>query len=142
MKFFKHIIFVLILTFGYSESANAQSENEDYKVVFQLTDASPKSQKALVNQLKNLTRDWPSAKLSVVVHSGGIQFLISESSNYNLELAELEAKGVDFNACENTLNAKNISKSELFDFVKFVPMGIKEIVEKQSEGWYYIKAGI
>ncbi|WP_127846406.1 DsrE family protein [Psychroflexus aestuariivivens] len=142
MNFFKHIIFVLILTFGYSKSANAQSENEDYKVVFQLTDASPTSQKALVNQLKNLTRDWPSAKLSVVVHSGGIQFLVSEGSNYGVELAELEAKGVEFKACENTLNAKNISKSELFDFVKFVPMGIKEIVEKQAEGWYYIKAGI
>jgi intracellular sulfur oxidation DsrE/DsrF family protein len=43
--------------------------------------------------------------------------------------------------CENTLKNRNISKDLLIPNVEFVPAGIAEIVEKQEEGWSYIKGG-
>ena len=44
-------------------------------------------------------------------------------------------------ACEFTMQQKNIKKEQLLDESRTVPGGILEIVDKQSKGWSYIKAG-
>lgn len=50
-------------------------------------------------------------------------------------------KGVDFTACENTLKGRNIPKEKVMYGATFTKAGIVEIVDKQSKGWAYIKAG-
>jgi hypothetical protein len=44
-------------------------------------------------------------------------------------------------ACENTLRERKIDKSEIVSEAGFVPAGIIEVVDKQTKGWAYIKAG-
>lgn len=138
IKTFSLILVLLVI----GTAAIAQDNGIGHKIVFQLTDSNPSSQKSLTNQLKNLTEGWPEAKFEVVVHSAGISYLQKSKTQYAAEILALSKLGVEFKACENTLEAKNISKDEILDVAGFVPMGIGEVVLKQEAGWSYIKAGL
>lgn len=134
------LVFILLLTAG--KTAIAQDNGAGHKIVFQLTDNASQSQKALTNQLKNLTKGWPEAEFEVVVHSAGIGYLQKSKSQFATEIAALREAGVVFVACENTLKAKDISKDDILESAGFVRMGIAEVVLKQEAGWSYIKAGL
>jgi intracellular sulfur oxidation DsrE/DsrF family protein len=43
--------------------------------------------------------------------------------------------------CEFSLKERKVDKSKLIAQSTYVPAGILEIVEKQEQGWSYIKAG-
>jgi intracellular sulfur oxidation DsrE/DsrF family protein len=47
---------------------------------------------------------------------------------------------VSFRVCEIALRNQKIDRSQLLPNVTTVPDGIGEIVEKQRDGWGYIKA--
>ncbi|MDO5039632.1 DsrE family protein [Clostridium sp.] len=55
------------------------------------------------------------------------------------ELNDVFNKGVIIAVCNNSLNKFNIDKNELLNFVKVVPAGIMELIEKQNEGFAYVK---
>ena len=140
MKTLKLIIFLLIglTTF----SAIAQKKPNNHKIVFQFTNAADTlQQKAIINQLTNLTAHWPKAKYEVVIHSMGLPFVMSGKSKQIQAIKVLRAKGVRFLVCENTLKSQKVSKDQLLSEVEYVPVGIAEIVEKQEQGWTYIKGG-
>ena len=42
-------------------------------------------------------------------------------------------------ACQNALNAHQLSKEDLCDFVTIVPAGVIELAQRQEEGYAYIK---
>jgi intracellular sulfur oxidation DsrE/DsrF family protein len=48
-------------------------------------------------------------------------------------------KGVVFEACENTMKKKSLSKEDLLPGTKTVPSGAVEIIRKQSAGYSYFK---
>jgi intracellular sulfur oxidation DsrE/DsrF family protein len=54
-------------------------------------------------------------------------------------LEVLSQKGVTFAACSNALLSMGLSKEEIFPFVKIVPVGVRELINKQQEGYAYIK---
>jgi intracellular sulfur oxidation DsrE/DsrF family protein len=140
MKTLKLMIFLLIglTTF----SAIAQKKPNNHKIVFQFTNAvDTLQQKAIINQLTNLTTHWPKAKYEVVIHSMGLPFVMSGKSKQIQAIKVLRAKGVRFLVCENTLKSQKVSKDQLLSEVEYVPVGIAEIVEKQEQGWTYIKGG-
>lgn len=37
---------------------------------------------------------------------------------------------------------RKIARNEILPAASFVKMGIKEIVYRQADGWYYIKGGL
>lgn len=122
-------------------SLNAQ-EHAPHKIVMQLTSSDTLVHKGLLKQLKNLKAGWgDSVAIEVVCHGPGIEFLMKEKSNKVNQINSMMSKNVRFVACENTLKAKNIGKSQLMLNLEYVVMGIAEIVEKQEQGWSYIKAG-
>ncbi|MET0759762.1 MAG: DsrE family protein, partial [Flavobacterium sp.] len=98
-------------------------------------------QKAFANQLNNLTAHWPKAKYEVVVYNMGLEFLMPAKSKHIAAIKALHAKGVRFVVCENTMKNRKITKEQLIPEAEYVPAGIAEIVEKQEQGWSYIKGG-
>lgn len=52
---------------------------------------------------------------------------------------ELSKQKAVFAACNNSLTKLAICKEELIPYVKIVPSGVIEIVNKQEEGYSYIK---
>ena len=135
------LLFIIVFSM-ISIGAFAQKKPNNHKIVFQFTNATDTlQQKAIVNQLKNMTTHWPNAKYEVVIHSIGLPFVMSDQSKQIGAIKALKAKGVRFLVCENTMKSQKVTKDQLIPEVEYVPVGIAEIVEKQEQGWSYIKGG-
>jgi intracellular sulfur oxidation DsrE/DsrF family protein len=123
-------------------TTNVVAQKKQHKIVFQFTNASDSlQQKAFTKQLQNLIAHWPTAKIEVVVYNNGIDYLMTTKSKHIDAIKELKAKGVKFVVCENTMLQRKIAKAELLPEANIVIAGIAEIVEKQEQGWIYIKGG-
>nr|WP_315161792.1 DsrE family protein [uncultured Flavobacterium sp.] len=135
------LLFILVFSM-ISIGALAQKKTNNHKIVFQFTNAADTlQQKAIVNQLKNMTTHWPNAKYEVVIHSMGLPLVMSAKSKQIDAIKALRAKGVRFLVCENTMKSQKVNKDQLISEVEYVPVGIAEIVEKQEQGWTYVKGG-
>ena len=135
-------LFMLISAIKMTAQTTPSVQNlKKYKIVFQLTNGDTAVQRAMVRQIYNALTAAPNSKIEVVCHSAGISFLQSAKTLQADKIKELKAKGVTFAACENTLRERKIEKSEIVSEAFFVPAGIIEVVDKQTKGWSYLKAG-
>jgi intracellular sulfur oxidation DsrE/DsrF family protein len=142
MKFTKHLFFLTLLV---GSIFIAQAQNNTYKkhlIVMQLTSADTIVHKGLIKQLNNLKNGWgDTVNIEVVCHGPGIALLMNNKTKLGTHISQLQQRGIDFVACENTMLEKKINKEEILPNMTFVRMGIGEIILKQEQGWHYIKAG-
>ncbi len=75
----------------------------------------------------------------VLANAGAVQFMQHTNNPHANSMAELNAVGVSFRVCQNALNKAGLTKEDLLDFVQIVPAGIVEIVDRQRDGFAYIK---
>lgn len=114
---------------------------KEHRIVFHLATSDTLAQKALVKQVSNVLEYWNTAKIEVVVHNNGVNFMKQDEARFAKEIAALRQRGVVFAVCENTLKQRKIEKNQILPSAVFVPVGLVEIVLRQEEGWSYIKAG-
>ena len=119
--------------------AKKTEKTSQRKIVYDLSVADTTMHAGLMRQLNNIKRGWQDAQIEVVVHGKALNLLVTGKSTQANAIKELQAKGVVFAACENTMKRAKVEKSQLLPNVPTVPMGIGEIVTKQEEGWSYIK---
>jgi uncharacterized protein len=138
MKIILTFISVLILT----NTIQAQIVSEaEHKIIFQLTDGDAGVHQKFIRQLHNILSAAPKAKIEVVTHGMGIDLLKLEQNTFEEELFDLSNKGIVFVICENTLKQRGMNKTQFLPLSGFVPSAILELVQKQEQGWIYIKAG-
>ena len=119
------------------------AQNTPHKLVVQMVDNNPKVQNGLIKQLNNLKNGYgEEITIEVVCHGPGLDLLHKERSEYREELLALKERGIIFVACENTLKGRDIPREAIMEEFDFVPMGIGEVMEKQEQGWSYVKGGI
>ncbi|MEC4112623.1 DsrE family protein [Myroides pelagicus] len=115
----------------------------NHKVVFQLNTDNIIEQNALVTYTNNVKKHWgDDVAIHVVVHGPGIGMVRKSKSMIEDSIKALMQKGVVFIACENTMKARQIEKVDIFEDVLFAPSGLVYIIEKQEEGWSYIKCNL
>jgi intracellular sulfur oxidation DsrE/DsrF family protein len=125
-----------------SNAQDAAKSNAKHRIVMQLTSPDTLVYAGLMKQIRNLKEGYgASLEIEVVCHGPGINMLHTDKSNFAEQLQKFTDKGIRFIACENTMKEKNIPKEKILPMAEFVVMGIGEIVEKQEQGWSYIKAG-
>ncbi|ASZ13335.1 hypothetical protein CK934_21405 [Chitinophaga sp. MD30] len=97
--------------------------------------------RALLRQLGNLLVYFEGRllKAEVVVH-GQAYPLLSEESAYREEIMSLQGRGVQWLLCANTIRSLSASASWL-PGVRIIPAGVGHLVERQLEGWAYLRAG-
>jgi uncharacterized protein len=115
----------------------------DNKVVYHINLGNEQATDALRNIKNHLAVD-PKAKIVVVTHSAGVDFLLegAEDKNGNLysgPVSELAAKGVDFRVCQITLERRKIDPKKVIADAKLVPSGVVEVTRLQQEGYAYLK---
>jgi intracellular sulfur oxidation DsrE/DsrF family protein len=132
-------VFVVSLTL-----ASAARAAEPIKVVYHLSEGIPQASRAIGNIRNHLAAD-PSAKIVVVTHGLGIDFLLEGATNQQDQpfagaVADLANKGVEFRVCNNTLVARKIDPSKLVPEAKIVPSGVAEVAKLQArEGFVYLR---
>ena len=114
------------------------------KVVYHMNEDVARAPQTIRNIRNHMTAD-PKAKIVVVSHAAGINFLLKDAKDPNgnpfeVAVQDLSMKGVEFRVCEFTLQARNLQKSALIDDVKYVPSGVAEVSRLQfQEGYAYLK---
>ena len=99
----------------------------------------------MIRNIRNHIAADPTAKIVVVSHAAGVDFLMKDKKDPNgnpfeVAVQDLNSKGVEFRVCEFTLKSRNIDKSALIEDVKYVPSGVAEVARLQAqEGYAYLK---
>lgn len=113
------------------------------KVVYHLSEGLPQASRAIGNIRNHLAAD-PTAKIVVVAHGAGIDFLLDGASNAQNQtfagsISDLANQGVEFRVCNNTLVSRNISVDKVAMEAKVVPSGVAEVARLQAkEGFVYL----
>ena len=123
-------------------SAAAQANPSHHRVVIALTSGDESDWNMTVGNIEHLLTQFPAGSVDVelVAYGQGLPFE-KKGSSVESGIAELEARGVRFVACNNSMKRMKLTISDLVPGVVVVPSGIAEVVMKQEAGWAYIKAG-
>lgn len=114
------------------------------KVVYHNDEGLERAPQVIRNIRNHLSVD-PKAKIVVVSHAAGINFLLKDAKDpngnpYEVAVQDLTSQGVEFRVCEITLKARNLTHAALIDDVKYVPSGVVEVSRLQAqEGYVYLK---
>ena len=114
------------------------------KVVYHLSEGVPQASRAIGNIRNHLAAD-PTAKIVVVSHGLGIDFLIDGATNqldqpFAGSVSDLANKGVEFRVCNNTLVSRKIAADKVVMEAKVVPSGVAEVARLQAkENFVYLR---
>ena len=112
-------------------------------VVYHIDHTANQALKGLRNIRNHLDTD-PSAKVTVVTHADGVDFLMegakdANGSPYAGPVSALVARGVKFEICEITLRNRNLKKEQFVQEAEFTPSGVVRITKLQKQGFAYVK---
>ncbi len=117
---------------------------QQVRVVYHLNEGIPQASRAIGNIRNHLAAD-PGAKIVVVTHGMGIDFLLDGATNQTGQpfagaIGELAGRGVEFRVCNNTLNTRNLSKDRVVMEASVVPSGVAEVARLQAkEHFVYLR---
>ena len=133
------------LTIALAAPASAQKDaSSAVKVVYHLSEGNAQATNAIRNIRNHLTAD-PSAKIVVVTHANGVQFLLDgaidgNGAPFEAAVQDLKGKGVDFRVCRFTLERQNIDPKKVIPEASLVPSGVAEVSRLQfKEGFAYLR---
>ena len=120
--------------------AAAEGVTKPNRVVMQVSDGDPSKWNLALNNAHNLQSDLGAAnvEIEIVAYGPGIGMLKAESVVGN-RIADALGKGVKVEACENTMHGQKLQKSDMLDGIGYVPAGVVEIMQKQQQGWAYLR---
>ncbi len=130
----------VIFTSAMLLSAAGVSATESIRVVYHLNEGVQQASRAIGNIRNHLNAD-PKAKIVVVTHGPGIDFLLDGAENmsgskFSPAIGELASRGVEFRVCNNTLTSRKIAKEQVVMEAKIVPSGVAEVANLQAKERY------
>jgi intracellular sulfur oxidation DsrE/DsrF family protein len=112
-------------------------------VVYHINDTASQALAGLRNVRNHLDVD-PQAKIVVVTHAFGVDFLMEgmkdrNENSFASTVSALKNRGVRFEICEITLKNRNLKKEQFIQEADFTPSGVVRLAKLQKEGAAYIK---
>lgn len=115
---------------------------EQSPVVLQASGGDPELLLSAWRSALNLLAVLPGTPVEIVVQGAAVTGLVEghhaadELSGQRPEQPEIHVL-----ACRNALNAHHVDESELAAGIQVVPAGIAWLVQRQREGWAYVRVG-
>ena len=118
----------------------AQQPAAKNRVVVQVSDNDPGKWNLALNNARNLQADLGAGnvEIEIVAYGPGIGMLKQDSAVGN-RIGEALASGVRVEACENTMRGQKLAKTDMLNGIGYVPAGVVEIMQKQQQGWSYLR---
>jgi intracellular sulfur oxidation DsrE/DsrF family protein len=129
---------------GTMGSTNAKSNVAEDKVIYHVNNSEAQAVDTIRN-IGNHLEVNPKAKIVVVTHALGVDFLFKEARDkngnpYNVAVEGLKERGVKFDVCDITLRNRKLSRDKFIPEATFVPSGVAEITRlQQREGYAYLR---
>lgn len=138
----KKIVLLLVLIsmlFGEMKSRYASphpSIEHPRRVIFQFGYGDEKSAGRMINYVVNLQKAYEPGHIdiAIVCLNDGI-FLIKKDTPLKERVQSLMDVGVEFIACENTMDTKKLTKNDMLYGISFTRAGMQEIIERRLAGW-------
>jgi intracellular sulfur oxidation DsrE/DsrF family protein len=113
------------------------------KVAYHINDTVQQALGSLRNLKNHLDTD-PTAKITVVTHAQGVDFLMQDAKDrngnpYEIAVQELVKRGVVFEICEITLKNRNLDRKQFIPEATFTQSGVVRLTKLQTQGFAYIK---
>ncbi|MEQ1657756.1 MAG: DsrE family protein [Hylemonella sp.] len=110
------------------------------KLVIQVSDNDPGKWNLALNNAQNVIQDLGASTvaLEIVVYGPGIGMLKLDSPVAARIAAALKG-GMQIVACENTLKAQKLTRADMLPDIAYVPAGVVELMQKQQQGYAYIR---
>jgi len=123
-----------------SPAASKGPEARPNKLVIQVSDNDPGKWSLALNNAQNLISELgaPTVALEIVVYGPGIGMLKSDSP-VAARIAAALKNGMQIVACENTLKAQKLTRADMLPDIAYVPAGVVELMQKQQQGFAYIR---
>lgn len=134
---FRHMLVAAVLA---TTSLVAAAQD---RVVYHVDDAQAQALKGLRNIKNHLDVD-KDAKITVVTHAAGVDFLMTDAKDrngnpYEIAVQELVRRGVTFEVCEITLQNRSLKRDQFIAEAAYTPSGVVRLAKLQKEGAAYIK---
>lgn len=142
----KHALALLLIagTLALAGCASTPEQPKQTKTIYHINLGNEQASNGLRNIRNHLAAD-PTAKITVVTHALGIDFLLDGAKDkngnpYQIIVEDLVSKGVDFRVCNFTLTSRKIDPKLVIPEAKIVPSGVAEVGKLQTyEGYAYLK---
>lgn len=137
-------VFVVAVLAGGCAATSGNSNVAQDKVVYHVNDSKVQAVNALRN-IGNHLEVNPQAKIVVVTHAQGVDFLFDGAKDangnpFNIPVEQLKSRGVQFDVCDITLRNRKLTRSRFIPEASFVPSGVAEITRlQQREGYAYLR---
>jgi intracellular sulfur oxidation DsrE/DsrF family protein len=133
-------VFAFALVFAAGAVAQLPTPAPASKVVLQVSDNDPGKWNLALNNARNIQADLGAANVAVeiVAYGPGINMLKMDSAVGGRDDQAL-SDGVKVVACENTMRNAKLAKGDMLNKVGFVPSGVVELMQKQQQGWSYLR---
>ncbi len=136
MKKFIYSMFLVLLAYNFSVGQSAP-----YNVVFDVTSKDTLVHQMVIRWINEVTSSRPDAKIEVVYYAKGLDMITEGKSVVSADVKKYAAmKNISFKVCEIAMKNTGVDKRQLLPGVQTVPDGIYELIQKQHDGWGYIKA--
>jgi uncharacterized protein len=134
------LVAAAIVLFAAATAAQAQQAATRSKVVIQVSDGETKNWNLALSNVRNIQGDLGAANvdIEIVAYGPGIGMLKLDSPVAD-RIAEAAAAGVKIMACENTMHGQHLSRGDMLDGIGYVGAGVVEIMQRQQQGWSYIR---
>jgi uncharacterized protein len=119
------------------------SEKRD-QVVYHVNEGMAQASNGLRN-INNHLEVNPDAKIVVVTHAQGVDFLMkgakdANGNKYEDLVERLKQRGVQFDVCDITLRNRKLTRDQFIEYATFVPSGVAEVTRlQQREGYAYLR---
>ena len=122
------------------QPAASQASPIRNKVIFSVTDNDKGKWNLVFNNATAVQRNVgpKDIDVEVVVWGPGINMLKLESVVGN-RVDEMIAKGIKVVACETTMHELKITPQDMLPSIGYVPGGVIELMQKQQQGWAYVR---
>jgi intracellular sulfur oxidation DsrE/DsrF family protein len=140
----RFFLFLLVLCSGPALAQSVSAVEGPDKVVYHFNEGLAQASNGLRN-IRNHLEVNPKARIVVVAHAQGVDFLMkgkkdANGNPYETIVQDLEGQGVKFDVCLITLRNRKLSKDQFIDDVSYVPSGVAEIARlQQREGYAYLR---
>ena len=133
-------VFVIAALLASAGLVQAQAPAAKTKVVMQVSDNDSGKWNLALGNARNLQKALGPANvdIEIVAYGPGIGMLKADSSGA-ANVRDAVASGMSINACENTMAAQHLNKSDINPAAGYVPSGVVEIVQRQQNGYAYLR---
>jgi intracellular sulfur oxidation DsrE/DsrF family protein len=129
-----------VLAAAVATTSSAKAASAKNRVVYQVSDANPQMWNIALKNVGNMQAALGAGdvELEVVAYGYGIGMLKGDSP-VATSVADALKNGVRIVACQNTMKGMSLKPTDMLPDIGYVPSGVVEVMEKQQQGFAYIR---